>query len=399
MAYDAESFAPATPAALAPSVDQLRALPAAKALALYDLAAATGVAIVAEIAAHALAGALRRALADLDGLKAAAPAPQAEAPTAPPAAPAPRRRARAAKPAAKGEDLAAPLADPPKAKTATGAFHCVWADGSTTFVSAVPWHASKPETRWAAAFQTADRLRRSRSRDAFAESLTTAQSAVSGRYVTGLMGVRRESPEWLELVCIRPMPALLAIVEETTGATYEPAGIFGAGDAARARELESQLVSPVQAGERPEAVAHRVILRQVREAQAREAFAVEATTAPQETAEAGASVGAASMWDLEGVAVVIDLAAADRHAEFLRAAYARAKAEGGDESANSRDAFAAVRLFRDSTDALRRAAGGESLVRFTFARGTGGRTFTLTDSNGRPVRFGAHALPALAYAA
>ncbi len=402
MAYDAETFAAAPTVArvepLSLSIPQLQALPAAKALALYDLATATRVGIVAEIAAHALAGALRRALADLEALQAApavsAPIVQPEAPPVP----APRPRARKAAPAAKIFDLAAPLADPPRARTATGAFHCVWADGTATFVSAVPWHGAKAETRWAAAFQVANRLRRSRARDSYAESLTTAQSAVSGRYVMGPMGVRRESAEWLELIAVRPMPALLAIVEETTGAIYEPEGVFGAGDADRARHLESQLVSPIIPGATAGRTTHRAILLQAQEASARDVFRHEPEPAPLVTAEAGAPVGAVNMDDLQGAGVVINLEAADQRAEALRIAYARVKAEEGDNSANTRDAAHALTIFRGGLAALRQAAGGESLTRYTFARGTGGQTFTLTDSRGHLIRFGAQSMAALAHA-
>jgi hypothetical protein len=402
MAYDAETFAAAPTLArvepLSLSILQLQGLPAAKALALYDLATATRVGIVAEIAGHALAGALRRALADLAAFQAAAPvsAPIAQADA--PAAPAPRARARKAAPAAKMLDLAAPLADPPRARTATGAFHCVWADGLATFVSAVPWHAAKAETRWAAAFQAADRLRRSRARESYADSLTTAQSAVSGRYVMGPMGVRRESPQWLELIALRPMPALLAIVEESTGAAYEPGGEFGAGDIERARHLESQLVSPIIPGATVGRTTNRAILLQAQEASARDAFCYEPEPAPLVTATAGASVGAVTMDDLQGAAVVINLEAADRHERALQAAYAQVKAEEGINATNTDEAGHALARFRGGLPALRQAAGGESLTRYTFARGTGGRTFTLTDSRGHLIRFGTQSLTALALA-
>lgn len=401
MAYDAETFAAAPTLArvepLSLSIPQLQALPAAKALALYELATATRVGIVAEIAGHALAGALCRALADLDALQAAppvsAPIAQADAPTAP----APRARARKAAPAAKVLDLAAPLADPPRARTATGAFHCVWADGSATFVSAVPWHAAKAETRWAAAFQAADRLRRSRARDSYADSLTTTQSAVSGRYVMGPMGVRRESPQWLELIALRPMPALLAIVEESTGAAYEPVGAFGGGDLERARHLESQLVSPIIPGATIGRTTNRAILLQAQEASARDAFRYEPEPAPLMTATAGASVGAVTMDDLQGAAVVINLEAAAAEEARLLEAFKSLRARGA-SGRNIHAASVVHQQFRESVAALRRVAGGESLTRYTFARGTGGRTFTLTDSNGHPIRFGAQAMAALAHA-
>lgn len=395
-------------AALAPPPARLATVGALKARALYTLARTTGAGVAYEAAAHALAGALEAAEAALGAAQAAAKALDTLQGDKPPRA---KRKAATAGDACEPLDLAAALRSPPKSKARVGAFHCIWADGSCTFVSGVLYHGDKPDSRWGAAFQAADRLRRIRARREYAASLNTPWSALGDTEIVGAAGVRQLAPAWLELLQVRPMPALAEIVDEA-GECFAPAGAFGAGDEARARELEAALVTPCnphqaailrREGHHPSQAADGLAVyrserqfaafptgwtpmrRQVRQLEALEAFAPttdeETAEAPRgpATAEAGAPISPASLHDVDGAEVVINRDLVAAHIEMQR----RGELD-----------------IRDSLWPLHGAAGDEggALVAYRLRRGTGGFTFTLTDTTGRQVRFGADRLPYLAQA-
>lgn len=400
-------------------VAQLRALPAAKAQALYDLAASVGVPICYQVAAHALAGALAETLhaltlreIELEAVREhvatlqanppaalpsapispatlqddqPAPEPGAEACEAisPTTAPKPARQsaprvAKAPKPT--GPDLSAPLATPPRAKRAAGAFHVVWDDGSCTTVTAVTYHADKPATRWAAALQAADRLRRMRGRNAYAASFGPGH-VVHGRWIKGAAGVFQESATWWELMAARPMPALLAVVDDQTGEAFDaPAGSrFGAGDQVRALQLEAQVVRPISLERAP---TGRTFL-QITSSIIGDLDQVEPAPA-LETADPGQAVACADLHALDGELVVIPKA----HLAMTVADWRTGRAEA-DETAI------------DYAVSLLAVAESEGMLVYTFRRTVGGRNFQLIRSDGRvrlypagAAQYLAHALPA-----
>lgn len=214
------------------------------ALALYDLARTTGAASCYEAAAHALARALQREKAK--GAAFGRPgvvSPVLGAPCEPVAVAAPKKRS--AKVQQRDDDLTALFARPSRAKAGTGSFWCVWDDGTATRVSGVIFHAARPETRWAAAFQAADALRRLRARHDYARQLETmADCTVRSLQARTSCGIMVDSPEWQRLAAVRPMAALASIHDELDGQVFTPpaGGRFGAGDAGAASLLEAALV-------------------------------------------------------------------------------------------------------------------------------------------------------------
>lgn len=231
-----------TTAALTSLASPLSFVTAETALAAYQMACATGAAGSFEAAAHALAGALR-----CERARRMAPRPPAGVrprlvvdndPTGE-AAPAPVKSLRKAARPAVDLDTRIPA---PKRNSPAGSFLVEWSDGSTTRVQGVSWAAAKPETRWAKAYQAANRVRRAR----FGRLLSAEMGGpdgIRGRYAVGPCGVQVDSPAWLELLACTPLPALVAVVDETLGTRFEaPAGTsYGAGDEARAVALTSEL--------------------------------------------------------------------------------------------------------------------------------------------------------------
>lgn len=227
-----------------------------RALALYQLARTAGAPTAYEVAAHALAAALEAALTvrrmdrPADHREAAhmvansgyTPEAAAYELTTRRASPPCRPRAKSA---LAGDDLTAPTSLLPRKHQAVNAYTVRWADGAETFVSSVVSDARKPASRGATAFRAADRLRRRRSRAEYLASLESGADGVEC-YDVDSSGLRRDAPAFLELLKCRPLPPLAGIRDETTGETFEaPDGsVHGAGDAARALELEAAICRP-----------------------------------------------------------------------------------------------------------------------------------------------------------
>jgi hypothetical protein len=403
------------------------------ALRLYQIARTAGAPAAYEAAAHALAAALQAAnvAARLDR-----PADQrqpARAADSDPATPAadtgetrranlPRRPSAKAAPA--GDDLAGALGNIPKNKLASGAFVVTWADGSETFVSAVSWHAGKPATRWAAAFQAADRLRRMRGRAAYAADLATGADSVARYYRDG-SGLERETPDFQALTACRPLPALATIGEELTGETFTaPDGsAFGAGDPDRARALEAAICQPFtpwRLHERRQAAREGLakdwayfrpaapdvadsaaggwswftgwpqVWRDEMRRDALAAFAPEAPAAV--TADKGEALTGADPRDVDGAAVVIDLEAAHRRSAI---AFPEREPEGREQRAawdHRREAWA-----RGARAAMAMAETHPGRV-WTLHAGPLGRSFTI-EGPGGGRSFNADALAFIARAA
>lgn len=233
-----------TAAAFAPMAP-LSFVTAETAFAAYQLACATGEAEAFATAAHALAFALKAE-------RARRMAPRPGATTGPrlvvdndPKPEAARSPAKSSRKAARvAEDLDARLPAPKRGWPA-GSFVVEWADGTSTRVQGVAWAAAKPATRWARAYQSANRVRRIRHGREIEAGLGGA-SAIAGRFSTLTGGITVDSPQWRDLLATTPLPALAAVVDETTGERFEaPAGSrYGAGDADRAREVEAAICLP-----------------------------------------------------------------------------------------------------------------------------------------------------------
>lgn len=225
------------------------------ALAAYQVACATNVPRAFETAAHALASALRaeraRRLAPRPphGSRPRLAVVNPEAQSAPAAAPAKPK----GKSAPRALDLDAPV-NVPRRSAAVGVFHALWADGTVTRVSCVSWSAAKPQTRWARAYQAANRLRRNRQGRELERDLSTT-AMISGRWARGAGGMRVTSPDWIAYLAAAPMAPLAAIYCETTGETFDaPEGsAFGAGDRETALALESRMCTPRLPWAEPEA--------------------------------------------------------------------------------------------------------------------------------------------------
>ncbi len=443
-----------TPAALRPDANA--------ALRMYDIARTAGAPAAYEAAAHALAGALQAAVvaSRLDRppeQRRAAHAPEIAAMVdagryTPEAAayelatrPAKLPRTPKARSAPAGEDLAAKLPRPPRNKLASGAFTVTWADGSETFVSAVTWHSGKPATRWAAAFQAADRLRRLRSRAAYAADLEAGADGVA-RWHADSSGLRRETPAFQELVTCRPLPPLAGISEDAGGETFTPAAgsAFGAGDAERARLLEASICEPrapwrfnswqgVEGAiplpgargdlywKRPPAEADAMrdcpathwatgwppIWREVMRRHAMAAFAVEAP--PARTAEPGASCRDADPRDIDRTEVVIDTSAAMALAgePFDEPAPAEAPTGAGYEQSQAcARALAAWRGRKEQWKSRHGAAHAALAMAerapgcvYTLRSGAAGRSFSIEAGPGIGRTFNADALRFMAFAA
>lgn len=234
-----------TTAALTSLSAPLSFVTAETALAAYQMACATGAPGSYEAAAHALAGALR-----CERARRMAPRPPAgirprlvvdNDPTDQAASP-PVKSSRKAARGLVDLDTRLPA---PKRNSPAGSFLVEWTDGSTTRVQGVSWAAAKPDTRWAKAYQAANRVRRAR----FGRLLSAEMGGpdgIRGRYAVGPCGVQVDSPAWLELLACTPLPALVAIVDETLGTRFEaPVGTsYGVGDEARATALTSELCAP-----------------------------------------------------------------------------------------------------------------------------------------------------------
>lgn len=234
-----------TTAAYSPLSAPLSFVTAETALAAYQMACTTGEPDSYEAAAHALAGALKaeraRRMAPRPGAGAGPrlvvdndPTPQSARPTAKPAR----------KSAPMVADLDAPL---PAAKRGSpaGSFLIEWSDGSTTRVQGLAWPAAKPATRWARAYQAGNRVRRLRHARELQPELTRT-AVVEGHRDTLSGGIAVDSAAWRELVAVMPLPALVGIVDETTGERFAaPEGTaFGAGDRVRACAVEASLCRP-----------------------------------------------------------------------------------------------------------------------------------------------------------
>lgn len=438
-----------------------------RALTLYSIARTAGAPAAYEAAAHALAAALQAAVvaSRLDRppeQRRAAHAPEIAAMVAvsgyaPEAAAyeiATRRaklpRTPKARSAPAGEDLAATLPRPPRNKLASGAFTVTWADGSETFVSAVTWHSGKPATRWAAAFQAADRLRRLRSRAAYAADLEAGADGVA-RWHADSSGLQRETPAFQELVTCRPLPPLVGISEDVGGETFTPAAgsAFGGGDAERARLLEASICEPrapwrfnswqgVEGAiplpgargdlywKRPAALADEMrdrpathwatgwppIWREVMRRDAMAAFAV--APADLQTAAPGENLAGLHTVDLDSARVVIDLAAARakasaRFCEDEPAWPAAADKLSWEDREAAKAAHAQWATRRSWHEARREAAIRLDLMAcavpsqgrvYTLRSGTLGRSFTIDNGPGTAgACFDAHALDCLAFAA
>jgi hypothetical protein len=381
------------------------------ALALYDLARTSGAASAYEAAAHALARALQRQIIIGATLRPSAPLSAALGAPSEQAAPvaAKKRTARAER---VEDDLAALFSRPPRNKAATGAFWCVWADGTATRVCGVVYHGGKPQTRWAAALAAGDTLRRLRARHEYARQLEAmAGVELRAMQVRTSCGVMADSPDWQHLARVRPMAALLAIYDENTGETFTPppGGRYGAGDANEAANLEARIVPPrlfwreaeisAQGGRIFRGRAHspgiayemdgsghlRVAdgacdFLASRRAAAVAAFELPPVIVAKATAVPGATAPT-NMHDLDGAAVVFDLAG-------IVAAFERASTEA------KHKARALLLLVERHATA---PEGG--LVRYTARRLAGGFAFRLTASDGTCVTLDAPRAVALRLAA
>lgn len=150
------------------TIGQPAAISPAKALAAYDQAVAGGCTF--EQAAHMLACALRK----------------------------PKRSAAV--------DINAAVKIGRKAKH-WGEFIVTWADGSDTLVRGVIY--DRPQDKWAAAFQAADRLRRQRARHA-----AWVEIGAPPRWTTGPNRVEIQTPAYEEYVRTRPLPAAVSILAD-----------------------------------------------------------------------------------------------------------------------------------------------------------------------------------------
>lgn len=149
-----------------------------------------------------------------------------------------------------GPDLAAKLPALTKRATLAGAV-CEWSDGSSTYQRV---GYMKPADRFAAAFQACDRLRRLRARHQWRASLRADVVTMFGDDVSPslaghmaqtlcgdtatIMGIWRDTPDWMAYVAAHPMPHLVGVLFEETGEAFAPpAGTtYGAGDALAAAE-------------------------------------------------------------------------------------------------------------------------------------------------------------------
>lgn len=191
-----------------------------RSLALYSLANSTGAPDAHRAASHALAGALAalmQAQAEVQAVRASMPG----ATTA--------RKARKAAEKDSRMDLARPLKVTPRNRT-TGAYTARFADGSETFVSGVVSDVRDPATRWIAAAQAADRLRRMRERRAYLAELLQ-DGAPAGLWAVGA-GIRQETPAFWRGLFSRPLAPLASLTCADTGETFDAttAHPFGAGD-------------------------------------------------------------------------------------------------------------------------------------------------------------------------
>jgi hypothetical protein len=374
----------------APALNPLAFVTSCTALAAFDLAKLTNHPAHYRDAAEKLASALRREramrVAASVGEPAQAPSPRPRRTTAPKSDPA---------------DLSAPLGSIPRAKACAGAYVVRWADGSETTLSGVVHHRDKPATRWAAAFQAADRLRRLRMRHSYAEGLDMGAGLLHGRWeIVG--GVRRERADWWRLVQITPMAALVSITTED-GETFEaPEGTaYGAGDPEAAAVLEAALT---QARHPLIEVRHPGELASMR-LEAVETFGALDSAAAVEpaTAKEGDGLAGADPRDLDGVDVVIS----PRQAAFVRACHractddlpedsdataaaygrrdyaARAQIDRTRLGAGDWDRLDAWRLKAEQLAKHAFSAGG--LVRFKAKAGPGAFWLDLVASDGRRV--------------
>lgn len=396
------------------------------ALALYDLARTSGAASAYEAAAHALARALQRQI--VVGATLRRPAPLS-APLGAPSEPIakPPTKARASRLKQVEDDLAAIFARPSRANAATGSFWAVWADGSATRVCGVIYHAAKPKTRWSAALRAADTLRRLRARHAYARDLAAmAGCEVRALQIRTSCGVMVDSPDWQRLAAIRPLPALAAIYDETSGETFTPPPgmAYGAGDAAEAAQLESRMVPPRLFWRRTEIAAQGFRIEQrgpaspgiaywtaddqpprvadgacdflaVRRADALAAFALPVVEKPCETARPGDLAGH-NLRALDGRAVVIDLQGVTAALEEARDDYRIAHAEGSARRAEA--ALSEAKSLLQLVGGFAATPGGD-LIRYTLQRLAGAKAFRLHASNGASVMFDAPRVRALRLAA
>ena len=228
------------------------------ALAAYEIALTTRTPAAFETAAHALAAALRRDQALARSGSRPRPSLRLVADNPEPQSAPKRSKAQSAS----GPDLDAPVKAAPKKGAAVGAFHVVWADGTVTRVSAVTYHAGKPDTRWPLAYQLANRLRRRRmARDLRADLEQTSRLVGADRILSG--GIVSESEAWRAYLASVPLAPLSAIFCENTGEAFDaPDGsAFGAGDRAEADRLAQTMTAPRVLGE-PDALLSLEALRQ-----------------------------------------------------------------------------------------------------------------------------------------
>lgn len=387
----------------------LSAITAETALAAYEIALQTGRPAAYETAAHALASALR--VSEARRRHAPRPAPGSRPVLAvvngvdPDAQSAPARpkRQSASRPA-DGPDLDARPTAVPRNKRASGAFLIVWADGSCLRVSAVPYHAGKPEGRWASAYQVANRLRRRRQSEALKADLArTSDLRGASRTLSG--GIVTESDDWRAYLAAVPLPALKAIHCENTGEAFDaPAGsAFGGGDRAEADRLAQAMTVPLIAND-SKGGWRSMMSRHSREALIIGAFAdLEDAAPPPPAPVPGEAVGDRPARDVDGREIVFceetAEAAADAataKAERARAAYEAAlpaeKEPTGYHAAQEwrerhAETLACAAALREAWDALRVPA---QRIRDALGglRSLRGKTWTCRiDPTGRYARF------------
>lgn len=192
----------------------------ASAMGLYAFANANGAPEAHRAASHALAGALEALIAAQAEVQAVRRLMPGTTPT---------RKARKAAEKDSRMDLARAL-KVARCNWTTGAFTARFADGSETFVSGVVSDARDRSTRWIAAAQSADRLRRVRDRRAYLAELLQ-DGAPAGLWAVSA-GIQQETPAIWRGVFSRPLPALVSLTDEDTGETFDAATAlpFGAGD-------------------------------------------------------------------------------------------------------------------------------------------------------------------------
>lgn len=399
-----------THAALPALASPLSFVVAETALAAYQMACATGSPDAYQAAAHALAGALRceraRRMAPRtpSGVR-----PRLVVDNDPPAT-APRLEAKPAKPARKAaEDM--DLRHPPVRRgNPAGSFLVEWTDGSTTRVQGVAWPRAKAASRWARAYQAANRVRRVRhARDL--QSAMGGAAAIPARYARGIGGVTIDAPEWLELVACAPLPALVAVVDETTGERFEaPDGsAYGAGDPDAAARLAGGLCLPLLPWVHAEVsrdfrtcamgsddgltayyikdsrfpveacpgIGHAApwppAVRQAAINDARAAFALPVEIFAEPDPVAGDPVTATTADAIEGATVMVTTASLERAAGAVKTAEAAVQAErvakgNAATSAAFLDASAALRAAKSRLDVLGDIVGKS----WTATRGPGG---------------------------